>query len=143
MRLDHLLSKEQLTPSDHAKVRGTVGVQCCSFPPLVLVGECSRVEYQQAMAAFSWAWFSSTPHLVCGWNVDRVRGLGVFWHTVGSWNNRPVAGFPCGGFGGGSCFFWFPAHGLSRTGCTRKGVCVVVGVTGLLFGNCIVDASIL
>lgn len=41
-------------------------------------------------------------------------------------------------------FFWFPAHGLGRTGCIPFwGVCVAVGVTGLLFGNCIVDASIL
>jgi hypothetical protein len=37
-----------------------------------------------------------------------------------------------------------PAHGLSRTRCRVCSLGVrVVGVTGLLFGNCIVDASIL
>ncbi len=105
----------------------------------MLVGECSRVEYQQAMAAFFRAGFTSTPHL-CGWNVDRVRGLVVFWHTVGSWNNRPVAGPACG-FGDGSCFFWFPAHGLSRSsrtsfrGCSCGGGCDGVVVWELYSGR--------
>jgi len=37
-----------------------------------------------------------------------------------------------------------PAHGLSRTRCRVCSLGVrVVGATGLLFGNCIVDASIL
>ena len=54
-------------------------------------------------------------------------------------------GFSCMPFGcvGGWVLFFLdcPAHGLSRT--SPLGGVLVVGVTGLLFGNCIVDASIL
>lgn len=88
-----------------------------------------------------------------GWNINKQRPSGfghdrsvrrtlcvvgtwvvsgggtVFWHTVGSWINRPGA-FPSGVFRFG--FFWFPAHGLSRTVRTRKGVCVGGGCDGVV-----------
>ena len=141
MRLDHLLSKEQLTPSDHAKVRGTVGVQCCSHPPLVLVGECSRVEYQQATAVRFRARSISTPHLVCGWNVGGVRGwnglLAHCWVLDQQARRIPFGGVPVRFFLVSRA--WPKPHSPHPEGC----VCPVVGVTGLLFGNCIVDASIL
>ena len=65
----------------------------------------------------------------------------VFWHTVGSWNNRP-AWFPSGS---GWFVFFLVSRAWPKPGKWRpvRGVCLVVGVTGLLFGNCIVDASIL
>ena len=106
MRLDHLLSKEQLTPSDRAKVRGTVGVQCCSHPPLVLVGECSRVEYQRIMAVHVVVAVSST--LACGLEEDG----GCF----GGWSFGTLLGPEITGpgllhallgcVGVGFCFFW-------------------------------------
>jgi hypothetical protein len=77
------------------------------------------------------------PPLAGGWLERRpVGGSGVFWHTVGSWDNRP-------GATGWWCWFF-----VSRFSCALAAPLVpcgrvVAGRGGLLFGNCIVDASIL
>jgi hypothetical protein len=79
-----------------------------------------------------------------------VAGTGTVgergWSLAHCWvlkQQAPAFSLPLGVCGGvGFCFFSVPAHGLSRHVPLFAGVWVV-GATGLLFGNCIVDASIL
>ncbi len=145
MRLDHLLSKELLT---------TAGVRACGDRVVVSVAHCAGV--CSAVGAHGWNINESNlfgmaftgcvlvpvrQHVlllgvgVVG-NAAGVHGVGV---VFGALLGPEATGPFCSNAGGTSGVSFVPASGTA--GCSLCGV-VVVWLTGLLFENYIVDASI-
>ncbi len=140
MRLDHLLSKEHLQQFIYQRVL-VVGVVRSKGPQhrRVFCGGCSWVEYQQTGAWWHGPACQYEPSsLLWGWWLWNAAGL--WWRvSFGALLGPEATGLLVApflwGVGGGTLFLVSLLHGS----CTF--VCGVCGV-GLLFENCIVDASI-
>jgi hypothetical protein len=94
VRLDHLLSKEQLTPFSWGISR-TGGVQCCPLRTLVWSGGRSWVECQRIVARYG-----NLPHRFeyARLRVGKSRSVGVFGSLAHCWVLRQQdIGHPCGG----------------------------------------------
>ena len=154
MRLDHLLSKELLTAVLPARYGLVMGCQCCPLRRRLFCGGCSWVEYQRIKLVWHGLYRlcpgASTAACAPFW------GCGVVWKAAGAWWCGVVFGALLGPEATGPfcsnaeghfwCFFCSCSRHF-RSLLAVPFLCVgvvVVGVwlTGLLFENYIVDASI-